>query len=191
MPKFVCVLIDKNGQRVKQKIEGPSSDSVSSMLKNKGYYLVSIKEESIFDKDLDLFSGKVLPSKQIALFARQFSMLLKAGVPISGALDILRDQLDNQSTRRVIDMAYQEVLKGLSLSAAMRSTKRLPELFVNMVEAGEMGGFLDDVMERMATYYEKENKTVEGLTKLIGRLDIKYEKNRLTKILDIVFRELY
>ena len=51
LPKFVCTLIDKNGQRVKQKIEGPSPDAVSTMLKNKGYYLVSIKEESFFDKD--------------------------------------------------------------------------------------------------------------------------------------------
>lgn len=161
MPKFVCTLIDKNGQRVKQKIEGPSADSISSMLKSKGYYLVSIKEETIFDKDIEIFGNGNLPSKQVALFARQFSMLLKAGVSVSVSLDILREQMDKAATRKVIDMAYQEVLKGLSLSAAMRATKKLPDLFVSMIEAGEMGGFLDDVMERMAVYYEKENKTVE------------------------------
>ena len=154
MPKYVCVLIDKNGQKIKQKIEGPSSDAVTSTLKGKGYYLVSIKEETIFDKELS-FGSKGLSSKQVALFARQFSMLLRAGVPVSGALDILRDQLDNANTRKVIDATYQEVLKGLSVSAAMRATKKIPDLFVNMVEAGEMGGFLDDVMERMADYYEK------------------------------------
>jgi len=160
LPKYVCVLIDKNGQKVKQKIEGPSTEAVASTLKTKGYYLVSIKEETIFDKEIS-FGSKGLSSKQVALFARQFSMLLRAGVPISGALDILRDQLDNANTRKVIDATYQEVLKGLSVSAAMRSTKKIPDLFVNMVEAGEMGGFLDDVMERMAVYYEKENKIVE------------------------------
>jgi len=160
LPKYVCVLIDKNGQKIKQKIEGPSSDAVTSTLKGKGYYLVSIKEETIFDKELS-FGSKGLSSKQVALFARQFSMLLRAGVPVSGALDILRDQLDNANTRKVIDATYQEVLKGLSVSAAMRATKKIPDLFVNMVEAGEMGGFLDDVMERMAVYYEKENKIVE------------------------------
>ena len=51
LPKYVCVVIDKNGQKIKQKVEGPSSDSVSSVLKSKGFYLVSIKEETIFDKD--------------------------------------------------------------------------------------------------------------------------------------------
>lgn len=161
MPKYVCVAIDKNGQKVKQKVEGPSSEAVSSMLKSKGYYLVSIKEETIFDKDIELFGNGVLSSKQVALFSRQFSMLLRAGVAVSGALDILRDQLDQKSTRKVVDMAYQEVLKGASLAGAMRATKRLPDLFVNMVEAGEAGGFLDDVMDRMATYYEKDNKVVE------------------------------
>ncbi len=160
MPKYVCVIIDRNGQKIKQKIEGPSTDAVSSMLKTKGNYLVSIKEETIFDKDIEFFGNGVLPSKQIAVFARQFSMLLKAGVSVSGALDILRDQLDDKRARKITEMTYQEVLKGLSLSAAMKATKRLPDLFVNMVEAGETGGFLDDVMERMATYYEKDNKIV-------------------------------
>ena len=122
--------------------------------------MVSIKEETIFDKDIEFFGNGALPSKQIAVFARQFSMLLKAGVSVSGALDILRDQLDDKRARKITEMTYQEVLKGMSLSAAMKSTKRLPDLFVNMVEAGETGGFLDDVMERMATYYEKDNKIV-------------------------------
>ncbi len=161
MSKYVCVVIDKNGQKVKQKIEGPSNDSVASMLKAKGYYLVSIKEETILDKDIEIFGNGTLPPKQVALFARQFSMLLRAGVSVSGALDILRDQLDQKATRKVVDMTYQEVLKGLSLSGAMKESKRLPDLFVNMVEAGEAGGFLDDVMERMANYYEKDNRTVE------------------------------
>jgi len=160
LPKYVCVVIDKNGQRMKQKVEGPSSDAVSSMLKSKGCYLVSIKEETIFDKDIEFFGNGILSSKQVALFARQFSMLLKAGVSVSGSLDILRDQIDSKATRKILDMTYQEVLKGLSLSSAMKSTKRLPDLFVNMVEAGEAGGFLDDVMERMAIYYEKDNKIV-------------------------------
>lgn len=161
LPRYVCVVIDKNGQKLKQKVEGPNNDAVSSMLKSKGFYLVSIKEETIFDKDIELFGNGSLSSKQVALFARQFAMLLRAGVAISGALDILRDQLDQKKTRRVVDMTYQEVLKGMSLSDAMRSTKRLPDLFVSMVEAGEAGGFLDDVMERMATYYEKDNRVVE------------------------------
>ena len=95
MPKYVCVIIDKNGQKIKQKIEGPSTDAVSSMLKSKGNYLVSIKEETIFDKEIEFFGNGALPPKQIALMARQFSMLLKAGVSVSGALIVIVDKRDN------------------------------------------------------------------------------------------------
>lgn len=161
LPKYVCVVIDKDGNRTKQRIEAPSPETVSETLKARNYYLVSIKEEGIFDKEIEIGGSGVIDSKQVALFARQFSMLLKAGVSVSGALDILREQLDVKQTRKVVDSTYQEVLKGMSLSQAMRSTKRLPDLFVNMVEAGESGGFLDEVMDRMATYYEKDNKIVE------------------------------
>lgn len=161
LPKYVCVVIDKDGNRSKQRVEAASQEVVSESLKARNYYVVSIKEETIFDKEIEFGGSGLIPSKQVALFSRQFSMLLKAGVSVSGALDILRDQLDNKQTRKVINSTYQEVLKGLSLSAAMRSTKRMPDLFVNMVEAGESGGFLDEVMDRMATYYEKDNKIVE------------------------------
>lgn len=161
MPKYVCVVIDKDGNRTKQRMEAPNTEAVSAALKAKNFYLVSVKEEGIFDKEIEFYGSGSLPSKQVALFARQFSMLLRAGISVSGALDILKDQMDNRLTRKVLENTYQEVLKGLSLSDAMRATKRLPDLFVNMVEAGETGGFLDDVMERMAVFYEKENKLVE------------------------------
>lgn len=161
LPKYVCTVIDKDGNRSKQRIEAPSPEVVSETLKARSYYVVSIREEGIFDKEIEFGGNGIINSKQVALFARQFSMLLKAGVSVSGALDILREQLDVKQTRKVVDNTYQEVLKGLSLSQAMRSTKRLPDLFVNMVEAGESGGFLDEVMDRMATYYEKDNKIVE------------------------------
>lgn len=161
LPKYVCVVIDKDGRRSKQRVEAATPETVAATFKARNIYLVSIKEEGLFDKEINIGGSGMLPSKQVALFARQFSMLLKAGVSVSGALDILRDQMDVKQTRKVIDDTYQEVLKGLSLSGAMRSTKRLPDLFVNMVEAGESGGFLDEVMERMATFYEKDNRLVE------------------------------
>ena len=161
LPKYVCVVIDKDGRRSKQRVEAATPETVAATFKARNIYLVSITAEGLFDKEINIGGSGMLPSKQVALFARQFSMLLKAGVSVSGALDILRDQMDVKQTRKVIDDTYQEVLKGASLSGAMRSTKRLPDLFVNMVEAGESGGFLDEVMERMATFYEKDNRLVE------------------------------
>lgn len=162
MPKYRCVAIDKAGKRHGRiPIEAPNREAAAELLKRKDYYIVSIREETIFDKEIEIGGNGSLPSKQVALFAKQFSMLLKAGISVSASLDILKDQLEDKRAQKAIGTAYEEVLKGYNLSQAIASTKRFPDLFVNMVEAGETGGFLDEVMERMAAYYEKDNKLVE------------------------------
>lgn len=162
MPKYTCVAVDRDGKRNgRMKIEAPNREAAATLLKSKGYYIVSIREETIWDKELEFGGNRSLPSKQIALFAKQFAMLLRAGISVSASLDILKDQLEDKRLKKAISAAYEDVLKGLPLSQAMMNTKRFPDLFVNMVEAGENGGFLDEVMERMSTYYEKDNKVVE------------------------------
>jgi len=162
LPKYRCVAIDKAGKRHGRiPVEAPSRDAAAELLKRKDYYIVSIREETIFDKEIEFGGNGSLPSKQVALFAKQFAMLLKAGISVSASLDILKDQLEDKRAQKAIGAAYEEVLKGFNLSQAIASTKRFPDLFVNMVEAGEAGGFLDEVMERMAAYYEKDNKLVE------------------------------
>lgn len=160
LPNYIYTAIDQAGKRLKQKVAAPNEDAVKSMLRMKNLYIISIEEESIFNKEITFGSDNIFPAKQIALFARQFSMLLKAGISVSESLDILREQLDNKQMVKVVDDIYQEVLKGAVLSTAMRNTNKLPDLFVNTIEAGESGGFLDEVMERMATYYEKTTKLV-------------------------------
>jgi len=160
LPNYVCTAVEASGKRIKQKIEAPNKDAVVSMLKAKNIYVISVEEETIFNKEITFGSDNIFPAKQIALFARQFSMLLKAGISISESLSILREQLENKQMIKVVDAIYQDVQKGAVLSTAMRNTGRLPDLFVNTIEAGEGGGFLDDVMERMAVYYEKTNKIV-------------------------------
>jgi len=128
------------------------------MLKSKNSYIISIEEENLLNKEITFGENSIFTSKQIALFARQFSMLLKAGISISESLEILGEQLDDKRMVKVVDSIRQDVIKGTPLSSAMRNTNKMPDLFVNTIEAGESGGFLDDVMERMAVYYEKSTK---------------------------------
>lgn len=162
MPKYRCVAIDKSGKRHGRiPVEAPNREAAAELLKRKDYYIVSIREETIFDKEIEIGGNGSLPSKQVALFAKQFAMLLKAGISVSASLDILKDQLEDKRAQKAIAAAYEGVLKGFNLSQAIASTKRFPDLFVSMIEAGETGGFLDEVMERMAAYYEKDNKLVE------------------------------
>lgn len=158
MPNFTYTVLDKDGNKLKDKIEAANKETVVAMLKSKNLYVISIEEENLFNKEIKLMSNAAFAAKDMSLFAKQFSILLKAGISISGSLDILREQLENKQLAKVVDNVYVNVQKGEALSVALRSTKKFPDLFVNTLEAGEAGGNMEDVMERMASYYEKTNK---------------------------------
>lgn len=159
MPKYLYKALDSNGNRLKDKIEAPNKETVVAMLKSKGLEVISVVEEDVFNKEITLFARASFKPTDVALFARQFAILLRSGISISGSLDILREQLENKDVAKVIDGVYHEVQEGGMLSTSLRATKKFPDLFVNTLEAGEAGGNVEDVMERMANYYEKSSKT--------------------------------
>ena len=117
--KFQYVAVTKEGKKMKGSIEGPNKETVTMALKAKGWYPSSVKEETMFNKSITIGSGK-MPVKQVSLFCRQFSMLLKAGISISNGLDIFRQQIEDKKLAQVIGDMYEDVLKGDSLSDAMK-----------------------------------------------------------------------
>lgn len=159
MPNFLYTALDQNGNKLKDKIEAANKETVASLLKSRNLMPIKIEEESIFNKDVSLMSNATFGAQDVALFARQFAILLRAGISITASLDILREQIENKKVATVISRVYEDVQKGESLSMSLRATKKFPDLFVNTLEAGEAGGNVEDVMERMANYYEKSSKT--------------------------------
>lgn len=159
MPKFLYTALDQNGNKLKDKIEAQNKETVASLLKSRNLMPIKIEEENVFNKDISLMANATFSAQDIALFARQFAILLRAGISITTSLDILREQIENKKVATVVGRVYEDVQKGESLSRSLRTTKKFPDLFVNTVEAGEAGGNVEDVMERMANYYEKSNKT--------------------------------
>ncbi|QEK13612.1 type II secretion system F family protein [Crassaminicella thermophila] len=129
------------------------------MLRQKKYYPVSISQvvegKNIFD--FSILSR--INTKDIAVFCRQFYTMLNAGVPILQCLNVLSIQSENKKLKKVIRSVQVDIQKGATFSNALRSNKRIfPELLINMIEAGEVSGNLDGIMERMAVHYEKESK---------------------------------
>ncbi|HUF77823.1 MAG TPA: type II secretion system F family protein [Thermoanaerobaculia bacterium] len=98
-------------------------------------------------------------SKRLAIFTRQFSVMLDAGLPLVQCLEILGEQEENRTFRAIIRQVRSDVEQGLSLADAMRRhPKAFDDLFVNMVAAGEAGGILDIILQRLATFLEKITK---------------------------------
>lgn len=163
MPQYSYVARNSTGEAIKGIHDADSSTKVYSMLKQKGYFPVEIKMESVQQQKMrEIFKGQLgskVGIKEMAIFVRQFSTIMKAGVPVVKCLDMLRKQTQNKKLAQVLDKVYEEIQKGVLLSDAMRKHNDVfSSLLINMVEAGEVSGSLDNCLDRMATQYEKDFK---------------------------------
>ncbi|ADL13277.1 Type II secretion system F domain protein [Acetohalobium arabaticum DSM 5501] len=161
---------DENGEQLEGALEAESREIVIDRLRNRGYYITSIEEEqessSLGDK---LKQFKKVKLKDLALFCRQFATMIDAGVSLVRALDILGDQTGNPKLREAIRSVQEHVEGGVSLSNALEEEDHVfPRLFISMVEAGETGGILDEVLLEMADHFEKENEMKQQITSALA-----------------------
>lgn len=165
MSIYVAKVKDNSGKVFKEKIEAVSAEQARLALKNK-YVAVGKVNKSSFEIDLsqlELALAKVTV-KDKAVFSRQFSVMVNAGVAIIRALGILADQAPNPKLKRALLGISAEVQQGTSLSEAMDDYPEcFNNLYVSMVEAGEAGGVLDEVLMRLS-------KLLEDMAKLQNQI---------------------
>lgn len=143
---------DKKGSKVKGETSGINPALVKAQLRKQG-----INPTKVRKKSASLFSaGKKIKPIDIALFARQMATMMKAGVPLLQAFDIIAEGLDNPNMRKLVDDIKQHVAAGNSFAASLRTRPEyFDDLFCNLVDAGEQAGALEDLLDRVATYKEK------------------------------------
>ncbi|NBG87533.1 type II secretion system F family protein [Isachenkonia alkalipeptolytica] len=166
MAVYKYTAVTPSGQEVEETITGNSLSEVQDRIKEKGYFVIDVTE-TVEKKSAgeSLSFGKGVKTKDLSILCKQMGTLLKAGVPLSSALDILYRQTENKSLKEALGDVYAEVQKGSQISGVMKEhPKVFPELMVNMTESGEMTGNLDNVMERLAVHYEKEAKIESRIT---------------------------
>jgi type IV pilus assembly protein PilC len=133
---------------------------LASNLRKKGYYILNIKRKGkgFSLSGINLFEKKV-KLNDLAIFARQFSAMINSGISIIDALDILRDQIDHPKLNQVVIAVTEDIETGSDLSESLSNHPDVfPELFVQMVRAGETGGIIGDVLDRIANHYEKQDE---------------------------------
>ncbi|MCD6436117.1 MAG: type II secretion system F family protein [Clostridiales bacterium] len=161
--KFNYKAVGDGGKIQTGILEAENKSDLIQILRSRGQRPIKVEEkvtinESALSKDVEIFPKKV-KTKDIVIFCRQLYTMLNAGMPLVTALDVLIDQSENIKLKKAIAGMYDDVRTGEMLSKAMeKHTKVFPELLINMVEAGEMTGKLDDVLNKMAVHYDKENK---------------------------------
>ena len=150
--------VTESGQVVEGIHDANTEKEVISMLRGSKYMPITIELTTESGSSMAI-CFKNVTKKDLAVFCRQFFTMLNAGVSIIKILDILEKQTDKKLMKKAIMSIYESVQKGMTLSESMRMHEKIfPPILINMVEAGEMSGSLDTIMERMAAHYEKENK---------------------------------
>ena len=157
MPEFVWKGKTRDGKIVSGTRVGESRDAVQALLRRDNILVQSVREKGR-ELTLPKFGGGV-PSKDLAIFTRQFSVMIDAGLPLVQCLEILGSQQQNKTFAKVLQQTRMDVEGGASLADAMRKhPKAFDDLFTNMIAAGEAGGILDTILKRLATYIEKNVK---------------------------------
>lgn len=156
MATFNYKVVDRDGKNKKGTIEASNKDGAEKKLKADGYTIMSLTEQSS-PLAGGLFKKKV-KSKDLAVFCKQFSSVIRAGVTIISALELMGDQIENPTLRKAIMDAKTYVEKGGTLSDAMRINPSVfPPIMINMVSAGEMSGNLEVCLDRLTEHFEKDN----------------------------------
>jgi type IV pilus assembly protein PilC len=139
---------DKTGKQVKGEMRAPGEASVSAYLRRQGVNVTKIKKQRQ--------SGKSIKAKDITLFTRQLAVMMKAGVPLLQAFDIVGKGHNNPSVARLLLDIKTDVETGSSLQQAfLKYPLYFDALYCNLIGAGEAAGILDALLERLATYMEK------------------------------------
>lgn len=158
---FKYKAITPAGKPIEGSYSGNSKEDVISMLRVQGNIPVKIEEQKPQSKNISefrFFQAKV-KTKELSLFCKQFSTMLTAGMSLTNCLEVLIDQTENKTLKTAIADMHTVVQKGSALSEAMHKHEGIfPSILIRMVEAGELTGTLDEVLERMAEHFEKENK---------------------------------
>ncbi len=141
------------GKDIKGEQSAENRDDLFKSLRAKGIVVSKVKKKP---KELSFKFGTGVSAEDITNFARQFSAMISAGLPLIQCLNILSDQTENENFKTVLLSVTESVEGGNSLADSLaKHPKIFPELFVNMIAAGEIGGILDTILLRLATFLEK------------------------------------
>jgi type IV pilus assembly protein PilC len=157
MPVFTYKGTNRSGGSVAGEMAAASKNELQSMLRRQQITATKMSEKGK-EFNLPTFGGGV-KAKELAIFTRQFSVMIDAGLPLVQCLEILATQQENKTFQKVLTGTRSAVEGGSTLSTAMKQyPKVFDPLYSNMVEAGETGGILDTILQRLSTYIEKNVK---------------------------------
>lgn len=166
METYSYKAVSADGKDKKGTLQAETREEALKKVKDMGMIPVSVEAQNALNKDIELpfMTAKKVSSRDMSVFCRQFASILKAGVSIINALEMMESQTENKDLKKSIGNVRGSVEKGETLSDAMRMENLFPSILVDMVRAGEASGSLETSLSRMAIQFEKDAKT-KGMIK--------------------------
>jgi type IV pilus assembly protein PilC len=156
--------LDKNGKRSSGAVEASSEKEARRMLRSQGVRPQNVSPPSILEFDItewmvDKGLAKPFGTKELSTFTKQLSIMVGAGIPILECLEILMKSMTNLTLRKAIKNIHRDVGEGKSISDAMAKQSGFNKLYCNLVKAGESGGILEGILNKLNEHMEKQEKT--------------------------------
>jgi type IV pilus assembly protein PilC len=161
MPLFQYSARNATGEIMTGEIDLPNRDEVVGFLHRQRLRPVSVNSKQ---KDFSINIGTGVKTREIVIFTRQFATMINSGLPLVQSLTILAEQTENKRFAKIIMEVLNDIQAGQTLADSMRKHPKIfTELYVNMVAAGEAGGILDIILQRLAMFLEKNDKLVRKI----------------------------
>src|SRR5271156_5696370 len=158
MPVFTYRGVNKTGDTVAGERSAANKAELQAALRREQINVSKLSEKGK-EFNIPSFGGSGVKSKELAIFTRQFSVMIDAGLPLVQCLEILAGQQENKTFQKVLNGTRASVEGGTTLSTSMKQFEKVFDaLYYNMVEAGETGGILDTILQRLSSYIEKNVK---------------------------------
>ena len=159
MPIFLWKAETKKGESKKGEIDAADEAAVRGQLRRQGYKSITVKKKPKDLLEYLPFLQQKVTEKDVVVFARIFATMINAGLPLIQCLDLLAKQEQNKTFAKVIGAIKEDIEGGSTLTDALKKYPKIfDELFVNLVAAGESGGILDVILQRLSGYMEKAMK---------------------------------
>ena len=156
MARFQWEATSRNGDKRKGVMEADSPQIVENRLRSDGLNIQKVKKEA---KEINLSFGSGVTPKDLQIFTRQLATMIDAGLPLVQCMEILAGQTPNKQFAKVLLGVKTSIESGSTFSDALgKHPKVFDDLYVNLVAAGEIGGILDTILNRLAIYIEKNVK---------------------------------
>ena len=163
MPTFAYVARDKSGKHTPGTLDAPNKDVVVQQLRDKGLYVTKVEEKKAVTRAKEKGAGRFqfmqgkVKLRDLSIFCRQFATMINAGVSLVRCLDVLEQQTSSNRLKGVIRDISSEIESGAPLSRALAKHPRVfSKLAVGLVRAGEVGGVLDETLDRLAGFLEAD-----------------------------------